>query len=135
MDSAFLNLLRGNRLKLYAGINMDLYPEVIYSKDYTYVEFKAARILTTTAEGKTKEVKKAKAGDDVGVVINCGVVKPHKYKVLVEPTPELINCFTYMGYQRLIEEGDVGEIVLSGKLQQDMDISTLGGACRVYLLA
>lgn len=134
MDSAFLNLIRGNRLKLYAGINTDLYPEIVYAKDYTYAEFKAARILKDTKDG-VQTTTKAKAGDEIDLIVNCGIVKPVKYKLSVEVTPELINCFKYLNYQRLMEEGDSGEIVISGKLRDGIDLDTLGGVARIYLLA
>lgn len=134
MESAFMNWIRGTRLKSFAGIDSENV-ETKHSKDYTYVEFKASKLLIEDREGTLKEATKAKRGQEIHLVLACGAIRPVRYKILVEPTPELINLFSYLNYQRLVEEGDNGEVTISGKLRQDLDMESLGFIARLYLLS
>lgn len=135
-DSAYINLIRGTRLKLYAGIDTDKYTEIKYSKDYTYAEFKVESLYVVDADGKAKSAKQAKAGDQVRMTIACGTVTPERnYKVLTEATPEMYDLFRAVHLQRIRENGDVGPVTLSGTLDRDITLASLGGAVRLYLQA
>lgn len=137
MDSIFLNWLRGARAKAFSILKeKDTDGKTArYAKDYSYLEFAAAKVITEDKEGKTKATTKAKSGQEISLIIACGIVKPDRNKILIEPTPALSSHFSYLNYQRIIEDVDVGELIITGKLRQDIDLETLGFAVRAYLLA
>lgn len=85
MDTSFLNLVRGNRLTSYMGLQMLHGHAYKYAPDYTYLE-----IPVLGFQNKDGEVEdKALRNQYVRVVPACLLDVKGLYKVQVEPNPAL----------------------------------------------
>lgn len=126
--SSYFNLLRDNALRKYAGLTEEVVKEKsIYSKDYTYQSFGLDK-----ARSGGKSVKTVKAGETLTLTANCGSLKVHRYKVIVEPHPDMFKL-GLMSWQRLWEDGDEGEIKIGLLALTDFSVSEIKELVRLYV--
>lgn len=129
MDSAFLNLARGNRLATYMGLEMGSGVPVKYSKDYTYVEVPIKCL--ENADGGHGE--KAMRNQHLLVIPNCKVDVRGTFKVLVKTNPELqkvASCPSLFILDALEHE----QCSFYATFRKDFDINELDWVVRLYLL-
>lgn len=128
MDSMFLNLVRGNRLTAYMGLEMSEGHVYKFSKDYTYIEIP----LLEARNGGEKVKDKALRNQHIELVPACRVKLHGSYKLLVKTNPDLQaigNAPTVF----MVEE-EIGHPSFYITLRKDLDLSKLEWAVRLYLV-
>jgi hypothetical protein len=132
LDSVFLNLVRGNRLTAYMGLELEIagvVAEVKYGKDYSYVEIPLA--YAQAPDGST--MREVKRNQHVEIVPACTVNVRGQYRLLVEPNPALWADAVVQGSYYI--QSETGKQYPSFYLQarRDIDLSTVEYAVRLYL--
>lgn len=154
MDGAFVNLMRGSRLKLYLGIDPDL-NKGQFAQDYTSISFgvevvsvnnssvpqkPAASLKETpsraTAKASSKAVKLVEeptpsAEAEFVLRVKCGHLAPRKYRVAVDCSPALVYSTSGLHFPRNLEPGDDGELLIRAKAPADTNFTALGQCVRL----
>lgn len=128
MDSMFVNLVRGNRLSLYLGLEMLGEHAYRFSKDYSYIE-----VPLLHAENSEGVVDKALRNQHLKVIPACKFkVQGSRLKVLVKTNPLLQEVATAPTMYMIEEES--GSPIFYMTMRKDFDLSKLDWVVRVYLL-
>lgn len=130
LDSCFVNLVRGNRLQSYMGLQEPEGKQAKYGAGYVYVEI-PVRELRNATTGELLE--KGLRNQQVLVLPDCTVHARSDYHILVEPNRRLAE-FGSVQAMYYIHPGE-GEQVPSFciALRKDMDLAELDFAVRLYL--
>lgn len=132
MDSSFLNLVRGNRLSGFMGLEMMPDKNFKYAPDYSYLEIP---ILGFFLDSEEKLVEKAMRNQYVRVLPACTVNVKGSYKVQVEPNPELAKYGLFQpGYY--IHPGERSQRPgFYMQMRRDLDVEDVPFAIRLYMRA
>lgn len=132
MESSFLNLVRGNRLTSYMGLEM--VPEYTYkfAPDYSYLE---VPVLGFFLDADEKLVDKASRNQYVRVLPACTIDVKGSYKVQIEPNPELAKYGIFQpGYY--VQPGSGNQRPgFYMQMRKDMDLTDVKYAVRIYMRA
>lgn len=134
MDSNFLNLVRGNRLMNYMGLQMAPEHAYKYAPTYVYVEIPVLHLLNC-ADGKMSD--KGLRNQQIMVIPACSVTPRGSYIVEVEPNRKLAEYGTISGGIYRIHPTKGGETVVPAfamTLRKDMDQADMEWAVRLYLI-
>lgn len=130
-DNTFLNLVRGNTLGSYLGLEMNLGKAFRYASDYTYVEIPLAEMYNSTEE---RVVEKALRNQKLRLIPACKVNIRTGYKGIVRTNPklqEVANCPAMF----IIDPGEPGSPSFYVSFQKDYEASELDWAVRLYLVS
>lgn len=133
MDSIFLSLASGSRLKNYMGLEISHGYEFKYSPQYIYVEIPVKEIYNPATE---EVLQKGLRNQHVRIIPACTVNVRGRYTVEVEPNPRLAEYGTVSGGIYRIHPGE-HENYTPGfyvTLRKDMEISDIDWAVRLYLV-
>jgi hypothetical protein len=126
VDSAFLNLVRGNRVTNYLGLFAD---SVKFGPDYTYVELAANTFAN--ADGETTD--KAIRNQHLQIVVQK--FRPHeKYKVLVVTNPVLQRVASVPATYLIDGADSEHSLEVWATFRKDFAIEELTWAVRLYLM-
>lgn len=132
MDSSYLNLVRGNRLSSYMGLQM--LGEAVYkfASDYSYIEIP---ILGFEAANSTELTQKALRNQYVRVVPACLVDVKGGYRAQVEPNPAIAE-YGLMQPTYYIHSNEGGKSPgFYFQARKDIEASDLTFAVRLYMRA
>jgi hypothetical protein len=147
MDGAFVNLMRGSRLKLYLGIDPDA-NKGQFAQDYTSISFGVEVVsinnsssvpqkpTTKTAKAPSKAVKLVEEptpSEEAEFVlrVKCGHLAPRKYRVAVDCSPALVYSTSGLHFPRNLEPGDDGELLIRARAPADTNFTALGQCVRL----
>lgn len=133
MDGAFLNLVRGNRLKSWMGLEL---PEGItapkYGPQYHYVEIPVGQVLK---DGEPVTDGKVARNQHVEIVAACTIKIRGQSPVLVVYNDELQRVAS-LGSMTIIHPG--GEPLAPSfwaTFRKDFNVEDMSWAVRLYLLS
>lgn len=136
MDSAFLNLVRGNRLATYMGLTMDGEIAYRFSQDYTYVEVPVGEILDLSTEKPLRKNAKIVAGTVLRMV-PAGKIDNRTYKCMASFNPDIQKLCPGSPSLLLIEPGERQQPSITVTAASDCTAADLTGSwfVRLYLMA
>lgn len=136
MDSAFLNLVRGNRLSQYMGLTMEGETPHRFSSDYTFVEIPLGEVMDITSEKVLRKNASLKAGATVRLIPACRI-ENRVYKCLVSVNPAVQKFCPGAPTLFLIEPGDGIQPGVTVTVGRDCSLAdlTAGWLVRLYLIA
>lgn len=129
IESAFINLVRGNRLSMYMGLQLDSKEPPRFAKDYSYVEVAVREFWNPTEE---KTVTKALRNQHLLVRPACVVNLKGSYKVLVKTNPklqEVCSCPALL----VLDVGEGEQPSFYATFRKDFDVSELDWCVRLYM--
>lgn len=133
MDSAFLNLVRGNRLSSYMGLKL---PEGItapkYGPNYHYVEIPVKTVLK---DGEPVEEGKIARNQHVEIVADCSLQIRGTSPVLVMYNNELQKVATLGSMNIVHPGGDSFVPSYYASFRKDFLVQDITWAVRLYLMA
>lgn len=130
--TTFVNLVRGNRLSAYVGLQMTEEIPFKYGADYTYVEIPIQHLFLLSEE---KVVTEAKKQQRIAIVPACSVeprgTGTHLY---IEPNRELA-LYGDISPSYYLHTGD-GRVVptIYMSLRKDVSLADVKYAIRIYMV-
>lgn len=124
--TVFRGLIRGNRLRLYSGIDPEKF-DVAWGSKYTYISFKAKSAVNLEGQSRVN----LKAGQSYIITVDCGDIAPKMFKSFVQPSPELLEA-GMVQMQHLYEEEDKGPVVVRFTPDSDVRLDSFDRVVRLY---
>lgn len=129
MDSAFLNLIRGNRVTAYMGLKTEAAPK--YGVGYQYIEIP---VLCFRKDDGT-ELDKASPNQHLEVVPNCTIKVRGSQPVMVHYNPALQAVGNMSGSHIVWPGGEEHVPSFYVSFRKGINVSDLEWAVRLSLLA
>lgn len=128
LESLFLNLARGNRLKSYMGCELPEGEQPKYAKDYGYVE---VRPECAVVDGeKTQQVKR----NQTAVLVAACSITPRVYRVMAVYNPDLYEVASLPSMRMYEADSGVQVPGCTIRAYRDIDLQSLPWLVRLYLL-
>lgn len=136
LDSAFLNLVRGNRISTYLGLTMEGEIAYRFAADYSYVEIPLSEVFDLDSEKVLRKNAVLKKGQTVRLIPACQI-QTRNYKCLVSVNPVLQDFSYGTPGMFLIDAGDTTQPSVTVTARKDCSVADLtsGWLVRLYLLA
>lgn len=136
LDSAFLNLVRGNRLSTYLGLTMEGEAVHRFSSDYSYVEIPLGEVIDYASEKILRKNASIKAGTTLRLLPACRI-ENRTYKCLASFNPSIQKFAPGSSSVILIEPGEGQQPAINVHIQRDCNLADVvsGWLVRLYLLA
>ncbi len=132
MDTSYLKLTDGARLRNYVGLEMEEGFEYKFGKNYLYLEIPLLGVWDSEAKQWTKEVKR---NQHVFVRAACSVDVKGRSFIEIEPCPALGEYGSFQGTYRLHPESGDQEVGIWFSPRKDVDLTEIPYAVRIYMPA
>lgn len=129
MESVFLNLIRGNRVSSYLGLESPCLPK--YGSLYQYIEIP----LLCFRKDDGTELEKASANQHLEVVPNCTIKVRGNQPVLVSYNPELQKYCSMAGSHIVWPGGERHTPSFYVNFRKGVEVGDIEWAVRLSLLA
>lgn len=132
LETVFLNLIRGNRITNYLGLELKGNSSLTYSKDYGTSYLQLGRALNLETAKHVKKLKK-----DMRVALfPLATINPRKYRAYIEVNPALY-AIGNVNFERVIEaDKGVSELPIYLEVKEDFDgLEDLEYLVRISLIA
>lgn len=131
MESAFLNLIRGNRISGLIGLKLPDSQAPKYGPNYHYIEIP----VKCFRKDDGSELEEAKANQHLEVIPNCTIKVRGSQPVMIHYNPALQAVGNHSGSHIVWPGGDEHSPSFYVSFRKAVSISDLDWAIRISLLA